>query len=196
MSERALDLGEKGPLPGNTTQKLEEIAAKASKYRKNLAETRVQVKQLTELSERLSEGYKISVKMVVDLSDMLTTYVNFLDQIELLFNEMEKTTMIDAKDLTMMKGLAMTSVLQYQSQFRDSLDDILTLFQQNGMKEHVTDLTTLKANIEEMVKDSRATAFSSGGSGRTYITSTGKIRIKQPVKINTLKAKRSSNKKK
>ena len=183
--EPVIDNGERrADANASMDEVLNNLQKGVSRHRENMAVTKDKVKQLTALTENLADGYKISVKMVLDMSGMLTKYMHFLDNLSMLFSEMEKNSILDPNDLRNVKILTMNSVGQVQERFRSSMDEIITQFKKNGMSSHVQEIEALRGNVENIAAMARtaggaAIAGASAEYMSSYITKGGAIRFKR-----------------
>jgi len=193
MDPNMMDLGERKAPDGKAalmTDAMNKMTKNMDDYRKKMVDTKSRVTMLKALTEQLAAGYKVSVQMVLDLSGMLNKYIQFIDNLQVVFSEMEKNTILDPKDLIYVKQITQDNIVKLQEQFKQSMGGIIDQFKQNNMLDHVQQMETMKTSVENIYTLSK-TNVTTGGF---YITQEGGIRYRYHKKSGKRSKSQASKK--
>jgi hypothetical protein len=130
-----------GNLDDPTQQQMNHIQNVIKKNIKRQKKTKNSIKQYSEVNQKLANGFKVSLNVIVDLSKVLKNYHYFLNEIEDLLESMDKTYDDKSKTISSLKSLTDEAINKLQLNYNDQLTEILEAYEKNDMNDdNVKDL--------------------------------------------------------
>lgn len=130
-----------GNLDDPTQQQMNHIQNVIKKNIKIQKKTKNSIKQYSEVNQKLANGFKVSLNVIVDLSKVLKNYHYFLNEIEDLLESMDKTYDDKSKTISSLKSLTDEAINKLQLNYNDQLTEILEAYEKNDMNDdNVKDL--------------------------------------------------------
>ena len=123
-----------GNLDDPTKEQMNQIQEALKKNIKKKKKTRNTMKQYTDVNNKLANGFKVSLNVIVDLSKVLKNYHYFLDEIEELLQSMDKTYDDKSNTINNLKSLTDEAIHKLNLNFNDQLTDILEAYEKNNIK--------------------------------------------------------------
>lgn len=124
-----------GNLDDPTKEQMNQIQEALKKNIKKQKKTRNTMKQYTDVNNKLANGFKVSLNVIVDLSKVLKNYHYFLDEIEELLQSMDKTYDDKSNTINNLKSLTDEAIHKLNLNFNDQLTDILEAYEKNNIKD-------------------------------------------------------------
>ena len=110
---------------------------------------------LKDFNDNLIENYTYSLNVIVELFNMVFQYMEYLDTLELMVNDLNANSRnIIVNDIfTKYKTLNSSDIIALTSSFMNKIDELLPLFDKNGInKLAIEDFAKSVNNIQNLVK--------------------------------------------
>lgn len=124
-----------GNLNDPTKEQMNQIQEALKKNINKQKKTRNTMKQYTDVNNKLANGFKVSLNVIVDLSKVLKNYHYFLNEIEELLQSMDKTYDDKSNTINNLKSLTDEAINKLNLNFNDQLTDILEAYEKNNLKD-------------------------------------------------------------
>lgn len=85
------------------------------------------------VNSKLQDGFKISLNVIVDLSNILKSHHYFLDEIQDLLSNMDKDYNEKSKTITEIKSLTDDALNTLSLTYHDQLNEMLETYEKNNM---------------------------------------------------------------
>ena len=130
-----------GKLDDPTQEQMNQIHKALKNNIKKHKKTKNTIKQYSEVNDKLANGFRVSMNVIVDLSKVLKNYHYFLDEIEDLLNSMDKTYDDKSNTINNLKSLTDEAINKLNLNFNDQLTEILEAYEKNSLDDdNVKDL--------------------------------------------------------
>ena len=109
-----------------------------NKLKKNNNKVKVfksKIDGLKKFNNKLSNGYQLSLQMIVDVSDLLHRYVKIFDMLEVMMKDIEATFEFSDEDFQYIRNLTEKSIIDLQSKMHSQIDSMVVIFEKEGKKE-------------------------------------------------------------
>jgi predicted FMN-binding regulatory protein PaiB len=134
----------------NLMVKVTTISDRISKKKTQFENMRTKIAKLTDLNTKLTHGYELSMKMVVDVSKLLQNYTKMFDDIEGMLASIDDNMGIQQGDIKYISNLTKESIMKIRNEFNQQYPSILQALQQQGTKENIASANKLKAIVNEL----------------------------------------------
>ena len=124
-----------GNLDDPTQEQMNQIQNVLKSNIKRQKKTKNTMKQYSEVNNKLANGFKISLNVIVDLSKVLKNYHYFLDEIEELLQSMDKTYDDKSNTINSLKFLTDEAINKLNLNFNDQLTEVLEAYKKNNLKD-------------------------------------------------------------
>lgn len=146
------------------------------------------VTELRKFNNKLSDGYQLSLKMVVDVSDLLQRYVGIFEMLENLMTNIESTFEFNEEDFRYIRDLTEKNIEDIRLKMNKQVDSMAIVFEKEGLNKQASELRRLKETTAEISRNA------SNISKTTQVTSKNVVRTNNSRK-NTVKNTASNTKK-
>lgn len=136
-----------GNLDDPTQEQMNQIHKALKKNIKKQKKTKNTIKQYSDVNNKLANGFKVSLNVIVDLSKVLKNYHYFLDEIDVLLESMDKTYDDKANTINNLKSLTDEAINKLNLNFNDQLTEILEAYEKNSLDDD--NLKDLKKILEK-----------------------------------------------
>ena len=136
-----------GNLDDPTQEQMNQIHKALKKNIKKQKKTKNTIKQYSDVNNKLANGFKVSLNVIVDLSKVLKNYHYFLDEINVLLESMDKTYDDKANTINNLKSLTDEAINKLNLNFNDQLTEILEAYEKNSLDDD--NLKDLKKILEK-----------------------------------------------
>lgn len=102
------------------------------------------VNDLKKFNNKLSNGYQLSLQMVVDVSDLLHRYVQVFDMLETMMKDIEATFEFNEEDFQYIRNLTEKSIVDLQTKMHGQIDSMVVIFEKEGMKKEASEIKKFK----------------------------------------------------
>ena len=141
------------------------IEKKLDKFKKNVEISTKKYETLIEklnrialINKKLSNGFSVSMKVIVDISALLRQYTELFDQMELLLNKIDDKNTLDTIDIQYMNNVTKQTIERLTVDFEKHIGAIVKTYEQNGKsKEDRDNLQLLKSLSSEITTQNFAT---------------------------------------
>lgn len=163
--------------------RVKNVSQQIEKKKTQFENMKSRIDKLTELNNKLTNGYELSMKIVVDVSKLLQNYTKMFDDIEKMLGTLDSDFGIQQNDIKYISELTKESIKKITSDFNNQYSGIVNALEKNGNRESVisamklktianelpVDAETLQSNINEMKykKDDKGT-FWGGKQKKTH----------------------------
>ena len=124
-----------GKLDDPAQEQMNKIQKALNKNIKKQKKTKNTIKQYSDVNDKLSNGFKVSLNVIVDLSKVLKNYHYFLDEIEELLQSMDKTYDDKSNTVNSLKSLTDEAINKLNLNFNDQLTEVLEAYEKNNLKD-------------------------------------------------------------
>lgn len=136
-----------GKLDDPTQEQMNQIHKALKNNIKKQKKTKNTIKQYSEVNDKLANGFRVSMNVIVDLSKVLKNYHYFLDEIEDLLQSMDKTYDDKSNTINNLKSLTDEAINKLNLNFNDQLTEILEAYEKNSLDDD--NLKDLKKILEK-----------------------------------------------
>lgn len=140
-----------GKLDDPTQEQMNQIHNALKNNIRKQKKTKNTIKQYSDVNDKLANGFKVSLNVIVDLSKVLKNYHYFLDEIEDLLQSMDKTYDDKSNTINNLKNLTDEAINKLNLNFNDQLTEILEAYEKNSLDDdNVKDLKNIlekKTNV-------------------------------------------------
>ena len=155
------------------------------------------ITELRKFNNKLSEGYQLSLKMVVDISDLLHRYVGIFEMLETLMTNIESTFEFNEEDFRYIRDLTEKSISDIRTKLNNQVDSMVVIFEKEGLKKQAVELNKLKETSTEISINasnlSRSVPISSKPNVLKNSNKSNNIKLKNNIKSNNIKLKKNNN---
>ena len=161
------------------------------------------VNDLKKFNNKLSNGYQLSLQMVVDVSDLLHRYVQVFDMLETMMKDIEATFEFNEEDFQYIRNLTEKSIVDLQTKMHGQIDSMVVIFEKEGMKKEASEIKKFKEVTFEISNNANKITKSRGNvpkanASRANTTKANASRANTPKsnasRANTTKSNASKNK--
>ena len=170
---------------------LEKMQNNIKKNNEKVKKFQGKVTELRKFNNKLSEGYQLSLKMVVDVSDLLQRYVGIFEMLENLMTNIESTFEFNEQDFRYIRDLTEKSIEDIRIKMNKQVDSMVVVFEKEGLTKQASELKKLKETSAEI------SVNASNLSRTTQVTKNAKnaVRANNNSKRNVAKNTASNTKK-
>ena len=136
-----------GNLDDPTQEQMNQIHKALKKNINKQKKSKNTIKQYSDVNNKLANGFKVSLNVIVDLSKVLKNYHYFLDEINVLLESMDKTYDDKANTINNLKSLTDEAINKLNLNFNDQLTEILEAYEKNSLDDD--NLKDLKNILEK-----------------------------------------------
>lgn len=170
---------------------LERLQNNLKKNNEKVKKFQGKITELRKFNNKLSDGYQLSLKMVVDVSDLLHRYVGIFEMLETLMTNIESTFEFNEDDFRYIRDLTEKSIEDIRTKMNKQVDSMVAVFEKEGLSKQASELRKLKETTAEISVNA-----SNISKSTPVMKSVGKSNIKNNVKnvrntnkINNTKSK-------
>lgn len=108
------------------------------------------ITELRKFNNKLSDGYQLSLKMVVDVSDLLHRYVGIFEMLETLMTNIESTFEFNEEDFRYIRDLTEKNIEDIRTKMNKQVDSMVIVFEKEGLSKQASELRKLKETSAEI----------------------------------------------
>lgn len=123
---------------------LNNLENKLKKNNEKVKAFKSKVDGLKKFNNKLSDGYQLSLQMVVDVSDLLHRYVKIFETLEIMMKDIESTFEFNEEDFQYIRNLTEKSIIDLQSKMHKQIDSMVVIFEKQGMKKESIEIKRFK----------------------------------------------------
>ena len=153
------------------------------------------VNDLKKFNNKLSNGYQLSLQMVVDVSDLLHRYVQVFDMLETMMKDIEATFEFNEEDFQYIRNLTEKSIIDLQTKMHGQIDSMVVIFEKEGMKKEASEIKKFKEVTFEISNNANKITKSRGNAPKANASKANALKANAP-KANASKNKANNSKKK
>ena len=143
--------------------KVNDITEKIEKKRSHYQNMKNKVEKLTELNNKLSNGYEWSLKMVVDVSKLLTNYTKMFDDLEQLLGNLDNDMNVKQTDIKYISNLTKESINKISFDFNQQFPSVIQALEKSNSRDSVVYANRLKTIVNELPSDAKVIGTMNGG---------------------------------
>ena len=151
------------------------------------------VNDLKKFNNKLSNGYQLSLQMVVDVSDLLHRYVQVFDMLETMMKDIEVTFEFNEEDFQYIRNLTEKSIVDLQTKMHGQIDSMVVIFEKEGMKKEASEIKKFKEVTFEISNNANKITKSRGNAPKANAPKANAPKA-NALKANAPKANNSKNK--
>lgn len=137
--------------------KVRDITAKIEKKRNHVQTMKSKIDKLKEINNKLTDGYELSLQMVVDVSKLLQNYTKMFDDLERLLSALDQDMGIQQTDIQYISNLTKESIRKISTDFNNQFPSIVEVLEKNGNRDTLSYAARLKGIVNQLPSD--ATSF-------------------------------------
>jgi hypothetical protein len=157
--------------------KAKDLSEKISKKKSQFDTMKTKLEKLKDLNNKLTNGYELSLRMVVDVSKLLHMYTKMFDDLESVFGNMDDELSIQQEDIKYVSELTKDSIKKIQDDFNKQYPTIVDALEKSGSKDTRIMANKLKMIVNELPTDAQNLNYEFSRQ-----TTGGAIRAKTPNK--------------
>jgi hypothetical protein len=146
--------------------KVNDISTKIEKKKSHYQNMKLKVDKLTELNNKLTDGYELSLKMVVDVSKLLSNYTKMFDDLEKMLGTLDDTMDVQQHDIRYISNLTKESINKISFDFNQQFPSVLGALEKANSPSTVAYANRLKNIVNELPSDAKRISTMSGGKQR------------------------------
>jgi hypothetical protein len=142
----------------NSSSHIEQLESLKKNLRKNNEKVKTfksQVTNLKKFNNKLSDGYQLSLRMVVDVSDLLHRHVKVFETLEVMMKDIEETFEFNEEDFQYIRNLTEKSITDLQSKMHNQIDSMVVIFEKEGMKKEAVEIKKFKELSFEITNNAK-----------------------------------------
>jgi len=147
------------------------------------------VNDLKKFNNKLSDGYQLSLQMIVDVSDLLHRYVQVFDMMETMMKDIEATFEFSDEDFQYIRNLTEKSILDLQSKMHSQIDSMVVVFEKEGLKKQAAEIKKFKEVSFEISNNASRISKT-----KTKSNANAKLNANKKNSANTNSTKKNSSK--
>ena len=158
------------------------------------------IEGLKQFNNKLSNGYQLSLQMVVDVSDLLHRYVKIFEMLEVMMKDIESTFEFNEEDFQYIRNLTEKSIVDLQNKMHSQVDSMVVIFEKEGMKKEAVELKKFKEvsfeisnNASKIIKANGSTSGSTSVKAKNNAKTTNNAKKKNNAAKTTNNAKKKNN---
>ena len=129
---------------------LERLQNNLKKNNEKVKKFQGKITELRKFNNKLSDGYQLSLKMVVDVSDLLHRYVGIFEMLETLMTNIESTFEFNEEDFRYIRDLTEKSIEDIRTKMNKQVDSLVVAFEKEGLNKQASELRKLKETSTEI----------------------------------------------
>ena len=133
--------------------KVRDISSKIEKKRTHVQNMKSKMDKLKEINHKLTDGYELSLKMVVDVSKLLQTYTKMFDDLEKMLSTLDQDMGIQHTDIQYISNLTRESIRKISNDFNNQFPSIINVLEKNGNRDTMSYASRLKTIVNELPND-------------------------------------------
>lgn len=149
--------------------KVNSISEKIEKKRSHYQNMKNKVEKLTELNDKLTNGYELSLKMVVEVTKLLTNYTKMFDDLEKLLGSLDEDMNIQQQDIQYISNLTKESINKISHDFNQQFPSVIKALEKTNSSESVIYANRLKNIVNELPSDAKRIRSLNGGKKKTKV---------------------------
>ncbi len=153
------------------------------------------VNDLKKFNNKLSDGYQLSLQMIVDVSDLLHRYVQVFDMMETMMKDIEATFEFSDEDFQYIRNLTEKSILDLQSKMHGQIDSMVVVFEKEGLKKQAAEIKKFKEVSFEISNNASRISKTKTKSNANAKLNTSKKNSANTNSTNKNSSKRNNSKK-
>lgn len=135
--------------------KVNDISEKIEKKKSQYQTMKQKVERLNDLNNKLSSGYELSLRMVVDVSKLLTNYTKMFDDLEQLIGNLDDDMNIKQNDIQYISNLTKESIKKISYDFNSQFSTVVKALEKNNSSESIQYANKLKTIVNQLPSDAR-----------------------------------------
>lgn len=132
-----------------------DISEKIEKKRSHYQNMKNKVEKLTELNNKLSNGYELSLKMVVDVSKLLRNYTKMFDDLETMLGNLDEDMNVHQTDIQYISNLTRESINKISYDFNKQYPDVIKALEKSNNSNSLTYANRLRNIVNELPSDAK-----------------------------------------
>tara|TARA_B100000900_G_C20601848_1_gene725980 strand:- start:2910 stop:3596 length:687 start_codon:yes stop_codon:yes gene_type:complete len=152
------------------------------------------VNDLKKFNNKLSDGYQLSLQMIVDVSDLLHRYVQVFDMMETMMKDIEATFEFSDEDFQYIRNLTEKSILDLQSKMHSQIDSMVVVFEKEGLKKQAAEIKKFK-EVSFEISNNASRISKTKTKSNTNAKSNAKLNTSKKNSANTNSTNKNSSKK-
>ena len=145
--------------------KVRDITTKIEKKRTHVQTMKAKIDKLKEINNKLTDGYELSLRMVVDVSKLLQNYTKMFDDLEKLLSALDQDMGVQQTDIQYISHLTKESIRKISDDFNNQFPSIVEVLEKNGNRETMSYATRLKGIVNQLPSDATAMKQLGGKKG-------------------------------
>ena len=129
---------------------IDNLKIKILKNTNQVKKFKLKLNNLKKFNNKLSDGYQLSLNLIVDISNLLHRYVQVFDMLEIMMKDIETTFEFSEGDFQYIKNLTEKSIVDLQTKMHGQVDSMAVIFEKEGMKKEATEIKKFKETTFEI----------------------------------------------
>ena len=155
LNNKNITLGIKVDNSSSHIEQLESLKKNLRKNNEKVKTFKSQVTNLKKFNNKLSDGYQLSLRMVVDVSDLLHRHVKVFETLEVMMKDIEETFEFNEEDFQYIRNLTEKSITDLQSKMHNQIDSMVVIFEKEGMKKEAVEIKKFKELSFEITNNAK-----------------------------------------
>lgn len=135
------------------TKKVDEFVTEFQKSSKEYSHELRKARKLKDLNKSLTQNFKQNLEVMVDVTHLLTSYINLFDTIKLELQKMNKmigdTT--DINDITHLESITHKHIYNLQNQFNIQTEKLQQIYKENNMTNEHLHITNTREQMKHII---------------------------------------------
>jgi hypothetical protein len=178
-----------------TEKSLELLQKRLEENKNKIKILKKNYKNADDVNKTLSKNYQTSIKIIIDVSNLLDKYAKIFQTIEEIMKDLENTFQIKERDFTYIKNLTTTSALDIKIKMDSEIDKVISILDKKGYKQKADEYRKFKENNLDLVLMSKK--LKEENDKRKELNKIN-LKIAEPVTplLNSLQSQKLNNSKK
>jgi hypothetical protein len=134
-----------------TEKNLEKLQKRLEENKNKIKILKNNYKNVDDVNKTLSKNYQTSIKIIIDVSNLLDKYAKIFQTIEEIMKDLENTFKIKERDFTYIKNLTTSSALDIKVKMDSEIDKVINILDKKGYKQKANEYRKFKENNLDLI---------------------------------------------
>jgi hypothetical protein len=164
----------------NNQNKINKMKQKLEINKNKIKELKNNSKNVTDINKKLSENYQNSLRIIIDISNLLDKYTKLFGTVEEILKDLESNVEFKESDFNHIKNFTNKNSIDIKNKMNNQLDKVIDVLEKKGYNQKAEEYKKFKNNNMDIYTMAKITEKNS--SDKTV--NAKQIKIAQPIMNN------------
>jgi len=161
----------------NNQKKINKMKQKLEINKNKIKELKNNSKNVTDINKKLSENYQNSLRIIIDISNLLDKYTKLFGTVEEILKDLESNVEFKESDFNHIKNFTNKNSIDIKNKMNNQLDKVIDVLEKKGYNQKAEEYKKFKNNNMDIYTMAKITEKNS--SDKTV--NAKQIKIAQPI---------------